>query len=190
MSMVIYRSAAFSVAILFIVYYMTNMYKRYDQMHEKFLRGSIKDELTRVLSRHVLDFIIQHVEREYQTKGQDYIMVMIDIDKFKQLNDTYGHIVGDIVLRNTAQCIKQHTRDEDFVIRYGGDEFLVVLKGMTNESVLEILERIEHPESCRKMLDFDITISRGIAKRSEADSPEALIALADQRMYEEKEAKK
>jgi diguanylate cyclase (GGDEF)-like protein len=182
----VYRSVAFAVAISLTVYYMSFMFRKYDQMHDQFLRSSIRDELTRVLSRRVLDVIIRYVEKEYQTKGRDYMMVMMDVDKFKQLNDEYGHVVGDIVLRNTAKCIKEDTRESDFVVRYGGDEFLIVLQDVTPAHVNGILKRIESTHSYKRLLDFDITVSRGLAKRSECESPEALIALADQRMYEDK----
>ncbi len=186
LQMEIYLLAAFGGAISLTVYFMSFMYKRYDEMHDQFLLGSIKDELTRVLSRRVLDVIIHHVEKEYRAKGRDYMMVMIDIDKFKQLNDEFGHIVGDIVLRNTAKCIKENTRDNDFVIRYGGDEFLIVLHDVAQEHVQTILERMERAQMCKSLLGFDITVSRGFGKRSECESPEALLVLADQRMYKNK----
>ena len=182
----IYHSAAYGVAISLTVYYMSFMLRKYDQMHDQFLRGSIKDELTRVLSRRVLDAVMRYVEKEYQTKGRDYMMVMLDVDRFKKLNDEYGHVVGDIVLRNTAKCIGDNTRDDDFVIRYGGDEFLIVMQDVTQDHVYTILKRIESTQKCKRLLDFDITVSRGFGKRSECESPEALVALADQRMYENK----
>ncbi|MDD5018209.1 MAG: GGDEF domain-containing protein [Eubacteriales bacterium] len=186
----IYKSVAFIVAIILIAYFMIFMLKKYNQMHDKFLRGSIKDDLTRVLSRGVLDMVINYAESLYHTKKIDYIMIMIDVDKFKKLNDEYGHIVGDIVLRNTAACIKENMREDDFVIRYGGDEFLVVLTGATIESARAILDRIEQTQKCKRLLDFHISVSRGYAKRSECESPKDLIALADKRMYEDKEADK
>lgn len=88
-----------------------------------------------------------------------------------------------------AKCIEDNTRDEDFVVRYGGDEFLAVLKGVTSESVLAILDRIAHTNKCNSLLNFNITVSHGIAKRSECDSPQALIDLADQGMYQDKESR-
>ena len=182
----IYHSAAYGVAISLTVYYMSFMLRKYDQMHNQFLRGSIKDELTRVLSRRVLDVVMRYVEKEYQTKGRDYMMVMLDVDRFKQINDEYGHVVGDIVLRNTAKCIGDNTRDDDFVIRYGGDEFLIIMQDVTQDHVFTILKRIEGTQKCKRLLDFDITVSSGLGKRSECESPEALVALADRRMYEDK----
>ena len=186
LSALIYKSSAFTVAIMLSVYYMIFMLKKYDQMHNQFLRGSIKDELTRVLSRGTLDVVVNHIESLYKSKQTDYIMIMIDVDNFKKLNDQYGHLVGDVVLRNTAKCIRDNTREEDFVIRYGGDEFLAVLMNASTEGAQMILNRIEEKQPCRKMLDFHITVSRGFAKRSECESPEDVIALADKRMYANK----
>ncbi len=185
----VYKSTAFIVAILLISYYILYMFKKQEQMHDQFLRGSIKDELTRVISRSALDVVINYVESQYRSKKTDYVMIMIDVDNFKKLNDEYGHVVGDIVLRNTAACIKEHMREDDFVIRYGGDEFLVVLVGMTIESASAVLDRIEQERQCKQLLDFHITVSRGYAKRSECASPEEVIKLADKRMYENKPAK-
>ena len=186
-SATLYKSVAFMAAILLTTYYMLFMLKKYDQMHNQFLRGSIKDELTRVLSRRVLDVVISHAESLYRSKGQDYIVIMMDIDKFKHLNDKYGHVVGDIVLRNTAVCIKKNMREEDFVIRYGGDEFLVVLLDGSIDNAQSIIERIDEAEKCKRLLDFHISVSRGLVKRSEGTTPEDVIALADKRMYEDKQ---
>ena len=86
----IYKSAAFFISALLIAYYMQYMLKKYDQMHDRFLRGSIKDELTRVLSRGVMEVVIEYIESLYKTKQTDYVMVMIDVDNFKKLNDQYG----------------------------------------------------------------------------------------------------
>ena len=190
MLLIIYKSVAFFVAIVLIAFYMMFMLKKYDQMHNMFLNGSIRDELTRMLNRSVLDVVIEYVETFYQSKQMDYVMIMIDVDNFKKLNDEYGHVVGDIVLRNTAECIREHMREEDFVIRYGGDEFLVVLLGASTENAKRIFERVENEQKCRSLLDFNITVSRGYAERSECKTPKEVIELADKRMYENKESKR
>ena len=186
----IYKSAAFLICSGLIVYYMNYMLRKYDQMHDKFLKGSIKDELTRVLSRSVLDVVMDYAEDGYKEQEKDYVMIMIDVDNFKRLNDEYGHVVGDIVLRNTAVCIRKHMREEDFVIRYGGDEFLVVLIGASLENAKYVFERVEEEQECQRLLDFKITVSRGYAARSECKSFEELVKLADTRMYANKEAKR
>ncbi len=186
----IYKSSAFFISAVLIAYYMQYMLKKYDQMHDRFLRGSIKDELTRVLSRSVIDVVIKYTESLFKNKKMDYVMIMIDVDNFKKLNDEYGHVVGDIVLRNTAACIKGHLREEDFVIRYGGDEFLVVLLGASIENARLVFERIENEKQCKRLLDFNITVSRGYAVRSECEEPQDVIKLADKRMYEHKESKR
>lgn len=186
----IYIAAAFYIVVVMVTYYIQYLLRKHDQMHDKFLRGSIKDELTRVLSRSVLDVVMDYVEEGYKSKENDYVMIMIDVDNFKRLNDEYGHVVGDIVLRNTAVCIRRHMREEDFVIRYGGDEFLVVLIGASLENAKYVFERVEDEQKCQRLLDFKITVSRGYAARSECKSFEELIKLADTRMYENKEAKR
>ncbi len=186
----IYKSTAFFISIVLIAFYMLFMLKKYDLMHDKFLHGSIKDDLTRVFSRSVLGVIIDYAEKQYHSKKTDYVMIMIDVDNFKKLNDEFGHIVGDIVLRNTAVCIRDHMREEDFVVRYGGDEFLVVLIGTSIASASKILDRINEEQKCERLLDFHITFSRGFAARSECGSAEEVIKLADKRMFEDKAGKR
>lgn len=113
-------------------------------------------------------------------------MVMADVDRFKELNDTYGHVAGDIVLRNTAACIKANMRENDFVIRYGGDEFLIILMDSTVEQAAAVFGRVREAKDCQHLLDFKINISHGFAKRSECHTARDTMILADQRMYEQK----
>jgi diguanylate cyclase (GGDEF)-like protein len=95
-------------------------------MQDSFLKTSFRDELTRLFNRKVLDIIMKYAEKMFKSSHTDYTIVMFDVDKFKQMNDEHGHVFGDIILRNVAKCIEDRARSSDFVVRYGGDEFLVV----------------------------------------------------------------
>ena len=118
------------------------------------------------------------------------MLAMLDIDRFKQMNDEFGHIMGDVVLKEFAACIKENLRATDFIVRYGGDEFLVILTYAGLDDATRIFGRIEKAMNEKLTHDFDITFSRGFARRSESDTAQALIALADQRMYQYKTAVK
>lgn len=121
-------------------------------------------------------------------------LLMCDIDFFKKVNDTYGHMAGDFVLGHIAQIIKKTIRDEDVLARYGGEEFVVILREIGEEGAYKLAERI------RKNISTDpikfegntipVTISIGIASLEDKtiESPKALIAAADEMLYTSKES--
>ena len=185
---VLYKVIVYIVMMFLMNFYLIYLQRKYEKMHDQFLTGSIKDDLTRVFSRGVIDVILDYVESLYKTKGIDYVVIMVDLDNFKTLNDQYGHVMGDVVLRNTADCIRRNMRDDDFVIRYGGDEFLVVLLDTTIESATAIFNRMENAANCEQMHELNVAVSRGYARRSECKTPQELLILADQRMYEDKKS--
>ncbi len=113
---------------------------------------------------------------------------MFDIDKFKQMNDEHGHVFGDIILRNVAECINDKVRSSDFVVRYGGDEILVVQTNSTNKSMRFFIDRIEEAMDSSCDLGVEVSASYGFAARSECEKPEEVLMLADKRLYEKKEA--
>ncbi|MEX1308574.1 MAG: GGDEF domain-containing protein, partial [Eubacteriales bacterium] len=96
----------------------------------------------------------------------DYILVMLDVDNFKKMNDTKGHIFGDIILRNLAKCITDEVREEDFVVRYGGDEFLVVQTKSSEASLHALTERLDAAIEASCYMDVEISISYGFAARA------------------------
>ena len=184
----IYTIVAYVITTALTSYYILSKQNEYERMNDKFLRSSFKDELTRVFNRRVLDIIMIYEEALYQKEKSDYILFMFDIDKFKQMNDEHGHVFGDIVLRNIAKCINEKVRSSDFVVRYGGDEFLVVQTNASKESAKYFIERIENAMETSCYLDIDVTVSYGFALRSECDTPHDVLVLADRRLYEKKEA--
>jgi len=116
---------------------------------------------------------------------------MTDVDRFKEINDRYGHQVGDVVLQEIASVLRETVRSTDMIVRYGGDEFLVVLTE-TGENSEEVADRIQHAvhdnEKLRQISGFRVTVSVGsIFWHPHADFPiEEALARADARMYEDK----
>ena len=92
-------------------------------------------------------------------------VVMLDIDRFKAVNDTYGHPVGDEVLRRLGRILKQSVRKEDLAVRYGGEEFLLVLFGAEREAAKEVVERIRERFRSERVapIPYPLTLSAGIA---------------------------
>lgn len=103
---------------------------------------TVLDELTRVYNRKQLVGAYEQLRNKLEHKNEHFSMVLIDIDWFKDINDTYGHTVGDMVLESLAQLLKDELRSPDIIIRYGGEEFLILLPGTTSEEARYIMERL------------------------------------------------
>ncbi len=115
---------------------------------------------------------------------------MLDIDFFKQYNDTYGHLVGDRVLKTLCTAIRHHIKQSDAVGRWGGEEFVISLSGATGSQALQVAERVGQTMAQLRVEDRDQrtipvpTVSQGIAIFPfEADEIYQLIDLADRRLY-------
>jgi diguanylate cyclase (GGDEF)-like protein len=119
---------------------------------------------------------------------------MFDLDHFKPINDTYGHIVGDKVLVNIARISRMAVREGDFIIRYGGDEFLVILPGASGDDTQFVAERlrrmVEDSSVNHGHQELKLTISIGYSSYPEYDCEQEmdLVNSADEALYETKEA--
>lgn len=148
------------------------------------------DSLTGLHNRRAFD---EHLPREVarsQRLGEPFCLLMIDIDHFKRLNDTYGHPAGDAVLRSVARAIAGCTRPSDLVARYGGEEFAVVLSGIDSGQALAVAERIRRQVALAESGLHRVTVSVGVAqyRPSAGDDAEQLLGRADQALYAAKHA--
>ncbi len=166
---------------------------------EKLRHLGVTDALTGVNNRRYFDQRLpEEIARASRDSGQLSCM-FIDLDRFKSINDTFGHPVGDKVLRATAQVIQNQLRTTDVVARYGGEEFAVLLTQTDNQKAIEIAERIRRRvedqdielESCDKPLQVSVSI--GVASLSGANrttdiaaSGSRLVASADKAVYQAK----
>ena len=149
-----------------------------------------RDSLTRLLKHSVIK---QEVERERQrcTRG-DYssVAVLLDIDHFKQVNDTWGHAQGDVVIRTLANLLRNRLRESDAIGRYGGEEFLVVLPHCEPSAALRlmsgILESFSELEFSSEDDVFHVTFSAGVAKINDFSAGDQIIEAADKALYERK----
>jgi diguanylate cyclase (GGDEF)-like protein len=136
-----------------------------------------------------METLEQQVSKAKQ-KGSPLCVMMADLDFFKKVNDTYGHLVGDLVLRHTAERIQAAVRDFDMVGRFGGEEFVIVLKNTDLALARVIAERIREEVSGTpfhaKEFNIGVTISLGIAMLREGEHMETLLERADATMYEAK----
>ena len=153
---------------------------------------SIRDSLTNLFNRHFMEIALDREVRRAMRHRNPLALLMLDIDHFKEFNDTYGHEAGDVVLREVAETMRQAIRSEDIVCRYGGEEFVVLLPEVTTEDALARAESIRHLVSeirvhFRGEALRDVTISIGVGMYpSNADSSEQLLRVADRALYEAK----
>mgnify|MGYP000244661248 CR=1 FL=1 len=145
------------------------------------------DELTQLYNRRVLDRELSRELKRSQRYGGEFSLLMLDIDNFKNLNDTYGHSVGDIALINIAQLLTKESRDTDFCIRFGGDEFIILMSNTSAQQAENIANRIRiSVDDCTGHLNF-LTLSIGIAHIDNFNVTEGLIIeLADKGLYQAK----
>ncbi|MDP8263728.1 MAG: sensor domain-containing diguanylate cyclase [Candidatus Ancaeobacter aquaticus] len=120
-------------------------------------------------------------------------LILSDIDHFKNVNDTYGHQIGDLILRETANIMKNSVRDTDIVGRYGGEEFIIMLTETSRKNAVILADRIrkkieEHVAVDDKGNNYKVTISMGVSSLSGKESPDELIKLADTALYKAKES--
>ncbi|MFQ5660561.1 MAG: GGDEF domain-containing protein [Gammaproteobacteria bacterium] len=117
-------------------------------------------------------------------------LIILDIDKFKHINDAYGHIAGDVILKRVADCIQECVRGSDIIYRYGGEEFVVLLRNTRKPGATRLAERIrESVESMHfKYDDFKvrITISAGLSSFKKSDSVKNLLERCDSALYQAK----
>ena len=154
---------------------------------------SVTDSLTGLFNRKKLDDILADQFARFRRTQRPFAVLMLDIDNFKALNDTYGHLAGDQVLSNLAAILLRSVRNVDFVARYGGEEFVVVLVETRSEAALQIAERIrslvETPRLAATNELISVTVSLGVAESHPDDSrPEDVLARADRAMYDAKHA--
>lgn len=159
------------------------------EAHHEVQELASKDELTSLLNRRAFLNVVQREFKRAARYETSLALILIDIDHFKKINDGYGHLVGDQVIREIAQTIQQSVRDVDTVARYGGDELVVVLPKTNLQEALIAAQRIRKKirTSLIKYGDraIQITISMGIAQcpASLIKTPDDLFRLADQALY-------
>lgn len=166
-----------------------------DALERELIVNAITDGLTGLYNRrHFLTHLVPRIE-EYRRSRKPFALAMFDIDHFKRLNDTHGHLAGDCVLQQFAGLLKEGFRAFDMVARYGGEEFVVMLIDSDGKTAAATARRLlaavrEHHFPCEGKT-LRITVSGGVVEAGEITaelSPNTLIDAADNRLYQAKEA--
>lgn len=168
---------------------VTGRFSLYDDPQMR--KALITDELTGLYNRR---FINQTLSRVLYHQNEAFTLIMVDIDRFKAVNDTFGHVAGDRILYQFAKLLRCRIRKgRDWVARYGGEEFLICLKGLNRKPALKAAERIRQAVMnqgfCCGKTTIRLTCSIGVCRINDADeysSVEDMIEAVDERLYEAK----
>lgn len=174
--------ATLPLAVAAVVFALIN-----DRLMQQLRNHALSDDLTGALSRRGLREMGEQMLAMQSSRPNLVAVLMLDVDHFKSINDRYGHLCGDDVLRHMTQLVKEHLRAEALVARYGGEEFTVLLPLHEGEAALVVAERlravIEASPCETKLGPIAITVSIGVAYHGAGATLEQTLQRADERLY-------
>ena len=191
--LIIFRQKQFSLKeaqqldeyITLLLYPLKNAYTHY-----KVLQSTLYDPLTRLHNRKILDETLAREFTLFKRYQHPLTLLSLDIDNFKNINDSYGHVSGDIVLKNIGQIIINAIRDSDIAFRLGGEEFLIIANNTTLMGAKEIASRIQKivqkDEINTNNQSIKYSLSIGIAQAKQQDTPTSLLSRSDKALYQAK----
>ena len=177
----------FSILVSILIYLIFIINKYTSERDEVLYYFSVTDQLTGLYNRrHLFDYL-ENLLKE----SKDFTIAMIDINKFKQINDNYGHILGDKVLISTGALLKDFHKSELVCGRYGGDEFMIIFPNKSLTESIGLLKELElkFSELSKEFQDIDITFSYGLSENKHR-SLEEIIHYADTHLYKKKSTNK
>ena len=162
-------------------------------LQSKLREQAIRDPLTNLFNRRYLEETLERELSRGARENYPVCIIMIDLDHFKRINDTYGHEAGDLVLKTIADAISENSRRGDFACRYGGEEFVIVMPNITMDVAYERAENLRQSLNLLSIpyeyYHLSVTLSMGIASYPEnGQTRETILRAADQAMYAAKEA--
>ncbi|NBC49413.1 MAG: diguanylate cyclase [Gammaproteobacteria bacterium] len=170
------------------------IYRSIDLERERAYQRSIRDPLTKLFTRFYMQDVLQrHLALQERNMAPPVAALMIDLDYFKQINDRYGHGAGDRVLEQVAESISKTCRSADVPVRFGGEEFLVLVIGQGLDGAVALAQRLhalieQQPIDIGEAEPLRVTASLGLAERHPDEAIDALIHRADTALYEAKRA--
>jgi diguanylate cyclase (GGDEF)-like protein len=174
------------------VFDMEQKAQKISQKAKQFEKAAMRDGLTGLFSRGAFDLKIRDAVLECRGNKKSFVLIMFDVDKFKSINDTLGHIAGDKVLKKVAECLEETFRKDDVIARYGGDEFVAFICDVTESMAKERIDDFNRNLKKRRFVshkagEISLTVSAGVATLVEGDTVESVIERADSAMYSAKQ---
>ncbi len=144
------------------------------------------DKLTGLYNREKLDQTLNGLLPDITQSNKPVTLMLLDIDHFKQINDEFGHLTGDKVLTQLAELLRSQMRNQDFIARWGGEEFVVLLPDTLLKHGAELADRLRVYIAAQSIEGHNLTISIGVAQHQQNESTEALLDRADKALYQAK----
>ena len=151
------------------------------------------DALTGIANRRSFDEALHRAVEEAEAQDRSFCLMMVDIDHFKSINDEHGHLIGDKVIKYVASTLKKMVRGADFVARFGGEEFGVVLVDTPEQGAMVVAENVRGAIESSRLKRTDtggpigkVSVSVGIARYGKGDTAESLLDRADRALYSSK----
>jgi len=184
----------FWLALIFLIISYRLMLLRsaykYAQSESAYLKDiASHDQLSKLLNRHAIDRLFQKLDNDWKVNSIHYSLIVVDIDHFKMINDNHGHAFGDKIIKLIAKILDTHTRSQDYVGRWGGEEFIILLPSTELESAQKLAEKL------RSLIEFyrwpkktAITASFGVSAVTKKLTAEKVFIEADSALYQSKES--
>jgi diguanylate cyclase (GGDEF)-like protein len=184
----LYVNLGISLVVTLVVLFLTNLaLSRYQKRMEEL---AATDKLTSLLNRQAFTVFVDKLVAEYRREPRATSALLVDVDHFKEINDSHGHLCGDRVLQGVAQMLSGSLRESDIAVRWGGEEFLLVLRACDLAEARRIAEKlrqdIEQQEFDVARQKVRVTISVGVAEYDSSESPDQWINRADRGLYSAK----
>ncbi|WP_189574273.1 GGDEF domain-containing protein [Marinobacter zhanjiangensis] len=153
-------------------------------------QAALTDALTEIPNKRALDMALVRDCSIDDRHGDNFTLILCDLDHFKDVNDNYGHVIGDHILKATAKALREATREGDSIFRFGGEEFAIVLPHTDSDDGLEVADRIRAGVSQIRVPFGDhqvsVTASAGVASHRRGETPDQWLARADDALYRAK----
>lgn len=183
----LYINLAISLAVTLVVVMLTHLaLSRYQHRIEKM---ASTDKLTGLLNRHAFTILVEKLLAAFRRTPHPISVLLADIDHFKEINDRFGHLVGDEVLAATARALREGLRESDIAVRWGGEEFLMVLQDCTIEEAIRIAENLRQAVEQVRIAGrvMDIRISIGVSEFDGVETIDQTASRADAALYQAKQ---
>ncbi|WP_041081981.1 sensor domain-containing diguanylate cyclase [Thermotoga profunda] len=171
---------------------MKSLFDELETQRLRYKEIAMKDSLTGCYTRYYFMEYFERFQGIIERKGGQICFVMIDVNNFKHINDSYGHVIGDAVLREVGKSLLKSVRKMDLVVRYGGDEFLLMLPYVDVDKGNQIAERISRKIQNLKITGFDerLSVSFGVSIFDGSRTLEEVLKIADKNMYKMKKGER
>lgn len=187
--MTLLMNLGISIVVTAIVLFVVNL--TIGKYQNKLEEMATTDKLTGLANRYVFEMLFEQAAKYSKRRGASLSTIMFDLDRFKQINDTYGHPAGDLVLKTVSRIAKGQIRDSDVLFRWGGEEFFIILPDCHQDQAVSVAEKIrlaieQHPKITVDNHEINMTASFGVAQFLEDESEASLIKRVDSALYNAK----